>query len=85
MNTEDMPPQPPRRFDVLEMFVIYDHPKDYPDFVVLRVWSVHAGRVEPGISYVEKTIEACRRHLPNGAINIGRQPGDDPVIVEVWV
>ncbi len=84
MNTTDNTPVPPRP-DVLTMFVIYDHPKDYPDFVVMREWHVHAGKAEPGAVIVQHDIEACRRHLPNGAINIGRQPGDDPVIIEVWV
>lgn len=83
MNTTDKKPTPPS--DVLRMFVIYDHPKDYPDFVVMREWQIHAGQAEPGAIIVQHTIEECRRHLPNGAIKIGPQAGDDPVILEVWV
>jgi hypothetical protein len=30
-------------------------------------------------------LAAARRALPEGLVNIGRMPGDDPVIFEVWV
>jgi hypothetical protein len=34
---------------------------------------------------VAATLEQVRQQLPPGLTNIGRQPGDDPVIEGVWL
>lgn len=34
---------------------------------------------------VGERLEDVRARLPEGLINIGRQPDDDPVIAEVWI
>jgi len=34
---------------------------------------------------VGENLEDVRTQLPEGLTNIGRQPGDDPVIAEVWI
>lgn len=85
MRTIDDKPEP-RRTNALSMWVIYDHPKDYPNSFVMREWIIEGGGYKPtGQWIVKDTIEECRAQLPNGAINLGRYPEDDPVIAEVWV
>lgn len=85
MKTIDDTPQP-RRTNALSMWVIYDHPKDYPNSFVLREWIIEAGTHKPtGRWCVKDTLEECRAELPAGVVNIGRYPEDDPCIAEVWV
>lgn len=36
-------------------------------------------------SLVAASLAELREKLPPGVTNIGRQPADDPVIVEVWI
>lgn len=68
------------------MYVIYDHPRDYPEHFVVRAWSVGFGAVLPlGDPMLTKTLDAARGHVPWHATNIGRERYDDPVIVEVWM
>lgn len=73
----------------LELFTIYDHPRDYPDQFVCRRSEVTPTEIRPmEIVAAGQTLEECRdtltRHFP-GLHCLGRQPEDDPVIVEVWV
>lgn len=72
----------------LSMYVIYDHPKDLRGGFVVRQWEVFAnGRVAHGelLGQDLPDLEAARKALPQGVINIGRTEEDDPVIVEVWL
>lgn len=85
MNSIDSAPQP-RRTNALSMWVIYNHPSDYPNSYVVREWVIEAGHAKPcGRWFVRDTIEECRDALPPGLVNIGRQPEDEPQIMEVWV
>lgn len=74
----------------LPLWVIYYDPLDYPGQVVLRcqyaVPSV-AGEVHPCRvpSYVGNSFVDARKAIPHDAVFIGREPGDEPQIVEVWV
>lgn len=73
--------------DRLVMFVIYDHPKDFPDeFVCRRCW-IEAGRIifDPDLFASGPTLGAVREKVPAGTVRIDRSPGDDPVIVETWL
>jgi hypothetical protein len=41
---------------------------------------------EPGkIVAVRDTLEHARAAVPAGTVNVGREPDDDPKIVEVWL
>ena len=83
--TSNNPPRPP---EVLEMWVIYDHPTDMPDYFVVRRWTVFLadGKTEPERECcVANTIEQARQHVPQGKYNIGRYRQDDPKIAEVWL
>jgi hypothetical protein len=71
---------------VLPMWVIYEHPSDYPEHFVVRCVHVTAGKlVFDTACTLCPTLEDARASLPEGLLNIGRQEGDDPVIREVWL
>jgi hypothetical protein len=66
------------------IWVIYDHPRDFPDhFVVRVVWGLY---MEP-IPQLAPTLEAARRIARDGGASfcLARDPQDDPVIAECWI
>jgi hypothetical protein len=64
------------------MIVIYKNPSDCPDKYVARLWELG----NPTMCVViGDTLEAVRKPIPEQYVNIGRNPNDDPVIVEVWI
>ena len=69
------------------LHTIYGRPLDYPDEFVCRRWDERTGDVlDVGEPFARgRTLDEVRRALPAGLVNIGRQPGDDPAIVESWV
>lgn len=72
---------------VLTQYTIYERPHDYPDSFVVREWHIVRGRTTPvagGVLAVVDTLGDARAAVPDGLYNLGRQPGDDSVIVEVW-
>ena len=78
--------------DELSMWVVYDHPKDFPEHYVARQWLVRMGekaaQIEATASVVQSDdLEFLREVMlvDMGKINIGRYDDDDPKIVEVWV
>ena len=71
---------------VLEMWVIYERPKDYPQGFVARRWLIAAGEPRPtSVAFVADTLEGARAQLPPGLFRMDRQPDDEPQIVEVWL
>lgn len=79
-----------RKFDLarlakqttLPMITIYKQPEDYPNQYVARVWDVNR---PTHLIALADTLEELREAIPDEMCNIGRQPQDDPCIVEVWV
>jgi hypothetical protein len=71
----------------LWMFVIYDHPRDYPDEFVCRRCYPEKGRVIYELELFARgpTIESIRDKIPPGQVCFRRSDGDDPVIVETWL
>lgn len=69
----------------LDMFVIYDHPKDHPDCYVVRRWAYAPRFVATNEAKLATTLERAREHVPRGHCRVPRSPGDDPVIVESWL
>ena len=66
-------------------YEIADRPPDYPEHVVVR-------RQTPGTTPLRgvgvtrhESIEEARASLPHGLTNIGRDPHDDPFVIENWV
>jgi hypothetical protein len=70
--------------DHLNMWTIYERPLDYPTGYIARRCEVRGEVVHTADVRVGPTLEAVRRQLPPGLYRQSRQPGDDPVIVEVW-
>lgn len=70
----------------LPMWVIYDHPSDYPSsFVVRRQWAGNGKVFADAKCFLCQSLEAARAVVPPGLHCIARDPADDPVIVETWL
>lgn len=70
----------------LRIYVIYDHPSDYPDsFVARRAFFGAVTIFFEDDVLVADTLDNLRKMLPQGLICIPRDVNDDPVIVEVWI
>ncbi len=69
------------------LYVVYEHPRDYPEEYVIRLHCLCCGRTVPmaPLFAAGPTLESVRARLPPGVENVGRFPGDDPVIKEVWL
>lgn len=77
---------------IFQGLTIYDHPRDFPAFFVVRAWIiVRGGGAEPIHSreaQLFNTLEEARAYvadLPLGLVLIPRSPEDDPVITETWL
>lgn len=71
------------RGDALSMWVIYDHPTDYPEWFVARQW---LGEEPTGKAVFSNDLEVLRQHMRDRGLGcLTRMPDDDPVIVEVWL
>lgn len=77
--------------NVLDMYVIYERPTDYPDNFVMRKHSVVSKanaeieiQVDPSIT-LDQTLDGIRSKVPPGLFNAGRTPLDESQIVEVWM
>jgi len=65
----------------LSIWVIYDHPTDFPDRYVARRFQ----NDRPTAQFVEgATLDEVREKLPFGLAQFPRHPQDDPKIVETW-
>jgi hypothetical protein len=65
------------------MWVVYDHPTDFPNNFVARCW---LGEEASGDIIVSPDITALREVLAiKGLYRLERQEGDDPIIMEVWL
>lgn len=69
------------------VYTIYEKPKDYPDHIVLRKWTVDhsTGKAYPGPVEVCDSLAEARSKIPRGFHNMRRMPGDDHTIVESWI
>ena len=72
---------------MLEMFVIYENPADYPDKFVCRRWVVKSdgASVPDGHCWVAPTLAVARERVPPGCYRLDHQPGEDPCILETWL
>jgi hypothetical protein len=79
MNTQKQPD--------LEMWTIYRHPKDHPHhWVVRRCWIRKGGIIQHEHEcQLAHSLAEARDRVPPGLFNLGRQPEDEPQIVETWV
>jgi hypothetical protein len=73
----------------VDIYVIYDHPSDYPDNFVVRRWTIQPGTFFPTDElWRHDSIEAARsqaRRFSQHDSRIGRLQKDDPTIIETWI
>lgn len=73
----------------LNIYVVYNKPKDFPEEFVVRRWLVtNDGRGLPNKYPMlrGKDLDAVRASLTNAGLHrIERFVNDDPVILETWV
>lgn len=69
------------------MWVVYDHPSDFPGHYVARQHIIGiAGQQPTGRAMCSLTLEPIRAALSNlGLVCLARSEQDDPVIVETWL
>lgn len=70
-----------KRFD---MWVIYRHPRDHPESYVARLWVGNDASIDDFV-IADTLIELQQAMIEAGRYRLNRMPGDDPVIVEVWL
>lgn len=71
----------------IPIYVIYDHPKDYPNHWAVRMQTpVGGGKIlfDRNV-FLFETLEAARAALPPGLTHIPREEADDPKIFESWL
>lgn len=72
----------------LTQLVIYDHPRDHPDWFVVRAWDIDlsaGARAPRKAAGLFKQLEDARAFCAQfGLLQVGSMPEDDPCIVEVW-
>jgi hypothetical protein len=67
----------------LVIWTIYDHPRDFPNTFVARKF---AGARATNDIMVAARLDDIRNMLERmGLVCLGRQPDDDPKIVEMWL
>jgi hypothetical protein len=70
-------------------YAIYMNPSDYPDKFVVRRWTIQAGNPHPVPDkepiIVCDSIAEARAKVPPGLVCVGRQPMDDPCILETFI
>lgn len=67
-------------------WTIYDKPDDYPNHFVVRQWDAQPTGIVPyGVTTFD-TLEEARLSLrKRRLVSLGREPQDDPKIVETWL
>lgn len=65
----------------LEIWTVYDHPRDFPDEFVARLW-INDQRTDTLVR--GRTLDEVRELIPFDLTRMPRMEGDDPVIVETW-
>lgn len=73
--------------DVLDMWVVYDHPKDFTWGYVARRWEIRAGQNVPTNETIASTMlgEVRARLQQKGLTKLDRNELDDPCILETWL
>lgn len=75
----------------MTQWTIFRNPLDYPGHFVVRPFDIVDGQLEPrprAEHWVCGSLEEARAIVLRGdpgLVCTARQPGDDPVIVEVWL
>jgi hypothetical protein len=68
---------------LLEIWTVYDHPKDWPQFFVARKFILDK---PTKVAVFALTLEGIQSQMrARGLVRLERNPADDPVIVECWL
>lgn len=71
--------------EVLSIWTVYQHPKDYPaQFVARRFEATNPLTATTDLLQADD-LNGLREQLPAGLYRLPRESGDDPVIVETWL
>jgi hypothetical protein len=71
---------------ILSIWTITCDPIDAPGKFVTRRHAITAdGAVATADHTIADTLGSARNAVPVGSVNIGREPADDPVILESWI
>lgn len=73
---------------LVDVWVLYDHPQDHPDYFIVRRQCAHTdGSVTANqTAYGFKDAATARAWLAaKGLTCLARHPDDDPVIMETWI
>lgn len=72
---------------LLCIWVIYDHPRDFPDHIVMRPqWAMRSGEVRAArVGGLYDSVGEARADLPPGLAHLMRHHDDDPAILETWI
>ena len=73
--------------ETLYQYVVYDHPSDFPDKFVVRLWTVTPkGELLPtDIHSTHDTLDEARETIPCEYLRLPRCLNDDPNILEIWL
>ena len=72
----------------LPMYVLYDHPRDYPNHYVVRphLAAAKGGKAHASPNgFLFDTLQEARDFIPKGMVRVHRHPSDDSVIVESYI
>lgn len=64
------------------IFVIYKHPKDYPEGWIVRRWVGEQPDLIPAKAH---SLEEARTLIPQGMVRFQRKRDDDESIFESWL
>lgn len=65
------------------VITVYDHPADYPDKYVARVFDMNR---PTNLAAIADTYEELLEAIPTRSMTkMERSPKDDPVIMETWI
>lgn len=74
--------------DLLYIYVIFDHPSDYPDHYLIKRDNVATGDVvrDPDYLFLAKTLDECQNEMIRLQLcPLPLSPDDDPVIIQTWI
>lgn len=71
----------------LEMWTVYDHPRDYPQGYIARKFVADANGARPTPEVITSPTLALIREsmMRMGRVCLTRDPQDDPNIIETWL
>lgn len=69
----------------LRMWTIFRHPLDAPGMYVTREFLIWGEEPIPFRGRPAFTLRGARRHVPQWATLLARDPGDHPSVVESWI